>query len=147
MPEVQDKVQKTWTREDVIDLLDASPKAVAKAIIQLYARQTADEQVTKDTKERNGRGFNSNDAPFLSDIAVKLPRYNNHMTPRQLAAARKMLRKYARQLLEIIEENGGVVDFGKARKSESAKSSEDDETPMLPLSPSSQSPTSIDGLF
>lgn len=122
MEQTVNQQSKVWTREAVVALLLSSKAAVVRAIKQLHARQTADEQQTRTTKERNGRGFNANDAPFLSDIAKKLPRYNDNMTPRQLAKARRMLPKYARQLLEIIQENGGVVDFGKPRNSEIAVS-------------------------
>jgi hypothetical protein len=100
---------RVWTKEDVLELLNAEgekgKRAVAKAIIALYARQTADEQSTKLTSVSNGRGFNKIDAPFLTDIAKKLPLYSMNLTPRQLTTARKMLRKYGRQLAEIANEN------------------------------------------
>ena len=107
---------KIWTRDDIVALLETSNKAVVRAIKQLYARQTSDEQSTKTTRVANGRGFNAKDAPFLSDIARKLPRYNDQMTPKQTAVARKMLKKYWRQLLEVIEENGGQVSYSASKR-------------------------------
>jgi len=68
---------------------------------QHAALQTADEQSGEHTNVHNKVGFNQVDAPFLTSIAKALPRYDNHMTPRQLAAARKMLVKYWRQLVGI----------------------------------------------
>lgn len=108
--------QKVWTKELVQELISTNEKALARAVLQLYNRQTAAEIASQSTREHNGRGFNSKDAPFLSDIARKLPLYGNRMTPRQIARVRPMMLKYWRQLLEIIAENGGVVDLkGRAK--------------------------------
>lgn len=106
---------RVWDKISVLALLDRSDKAVVSAIKGLFARQTADEQVNKNAIIHNARGFNKLDSPFLSDIATKLPRYNNHMTPRQTVAARKMLRKYWKQLLQMIEEKGGLVTYKIAK--------------------------------
>lgn len=106
---------KVWDRGAVLQLLDTNPTAVVRAIKTLYGRQTADEQQTGDTRHHNKRGFNGTDARFLSDLAVKLPRYNNLLTDRQLVCARKMLRKYWRQLLEEIEQKGGAVSYKETK--------------------------------
>ena len=121
---VTEKPAKVWTKDSVIDLLDRNDKAVVSAIKGLYARQTEGEKASRNAVVLNGRGFNSKDAPFLSDIAKKLPRYNDNMTIRQKAASRKMLRKYWRQLLEMIEEKGGVVSY-KAPKRKDAENTLD----------------------
>lgn len=92
------------TKEQIKDLLANSDKAVARAILALYARQTADERSIGVTKVSNGAGFNAHDAPFLTSIAKALPKWGNHMTERQLAKARPMLMKYAGQLLTIAQE-------------------------------------------
>ncbi len=107
---------RVWTKEDILALISTNKKAVVNAIKGLYARQTADERSDKTTRVSNGRGFNAKDARFLSDIAVKLPRYNDNMTDRQLYVARKMLRKYWRQLLEIAEEKGHKVQYPSASR-------------------------------
>lgn len=119
----QDTV-KIWTKDSVIALLNTNNKAVVKAIKGLNARQTAEERSERTAKITNGRGFNKRDAAFLCDIAAKLPRYNDNMTPRQLYVARIKLRKYWRQLLEMIEENGGQVAFPKGTKSASKPATE-----------------------
>lgn len=113
---------KVWRKDDVLALLDTSDRAVVNAVKGLYARQTEIEQTDKTTRIANGRGFNAKDAPFLSDIAIKLPKYSDRMTPKQLEVARKMLRKYWRQLLELIHEKGGVVEFPTSLKREIADS-------------------------
>jgi hypothetical protein len=124
---------KVWRKDDVLELLartDATgKKAVVNAIKGLYARQTEDERSDKTTRVSNGRGFNAKDARFLSDIAQKLPRYRDNMTDRQLYVARKMLRKYWRQLLEIIQEKGGVVEFPNSRTADIVAESQEDEGP------------------
>ena len=111
---------RIWRKDDVLELLtrrDATgKKAVVNAIKGLYARQTESEKADKTTRCSNGRGFNAKDARFLSSIAQALPRYHDNMTDRQLYVARKMLRKYWRQLLEIIEEKGGKVEYPKVSK-------------------------------
>ena len=100
---------KVWTRDGVLDLLARSDTAVVRALQTLYARQTADERQDKATRVRNGRGFNARDAAVLTDIAQKLPRYDNRMTERQLALVRGRIVKYAGQLLDEIEAKGGLV--------------------------------------
>jgi len=102
-------MRKVWDKQAVIELLERNNVAVVRAILALYERQTEDEKAAKETKQHNGRGFNSIDANFLSDIAVKLPKYDYKMTERQLKTARKMLRKYAGQLVQIIQEKAGAT--------------------------------------
>lgn len=104
-----------WDKARVQNLIATNKGAVVRAIKVLYARQTADEQSIGETRVQNGRGFNSRDANFLTSIAKALPRYNDNMTDKQLRAARKMLPKYWRQLLEEIEEKGGQVNYGVKR--------------------------------
>lgn len=98
-----------WDRDAIFDLLDNNDKAVARAILALYKRQTAAEQSVGNTQEHNSVGFTAFDAPFLSSLAESLPKYNNKLTIRQLAKARPMMKKYWKQLLDIAEENGATV--------------------------------------
>jgi hypothetical protein len=118
---MQPKEERIWTRESLIKLLETSNLGCGKALYGLFQRQTAAEQAQNQTVEHNGRGFNGKDAEWLSDIAKKLPRYDYRMTPRQHKAVARALKKYCRQLLEIIEERGGKVDWEKGRKSAKAK--------------------------
>jgi hypothetical protein len=99
-----------WTKESIQQLIKTNDAAVSKAILALYARQTAAERSSEHTQVENGIGFNRIDAPFLTSIAKALPRWNNHMTPRQIAKARPMLLKYWRQLLEIAGERGAQIE-------------------------------------
>lgn len=95
-------MSKTWDKESLLALLAKSDQAVVKALITIYNNQTASEQSAQQTHLRNNVGFNSRDAKTLTDIAQRLPRYNNHMTPRQIALVRGRIRKYWRQLLDAI---------------------------------------------
>ena len=111
---------KIWNKEEVHSLLDRNDTAVIQALRQIFARQTSSEQASKTTKERNGVGFTAYDAKVLTDIASRLPYYNNKMTARQVAYVRKRIKHYWRQLLEIIEASGGKVSYAVSRKSEIA---------------------------
>ena len=53
---------KTWKREEINALLEKSDRAVERAMIVLFERQTADEQQQADTNHQNNRGFASCDA-------------------------------------------------------------------------------------
>lgn len=119
---------RVWTRESVLDLLENNDRAVVSALKVLYSRQTTDEQQIGATKESNGRGFNARDAAVLTDIAQKLPRYNDRMTHRQILLVRGRLRKYVGQLLEEIELKGGMVDKRVQSKPKLQQSVTDDES-------------------
>lgn len=87
------------TIETIKALLDSNDKAVMRALVVLYNRQTADEQQSHVTSHLNGRGFNGYDANFGTDLAKQVMA-GRGLSVRQLAAARKMCKKYARQLVE-----------------------------------------------
>jgi hypothetical protein len=93
------------TTESIRVLLANNPKAVYRALVVLYERQTEDEKSDETTKHDNGRGFNYRDAKFGSDLAQKClrpdPRYPCPLSVNQLGAARRMLHKYAGQLARI----------------------------------------------
>jgi hypothetical protein len=94
--------EPVWNKESIQALLLKSPEACARALTLLLARQTASEQVSQETRELNNRGFTAFDAPVLTDIAKRLPRYNNHLTPNQFNMVKHRLKKYWRQILEEI---------------------------------------------
>lgn len=120
----QQTAEKVWDKAAIQALLDRNDDAVAKAVLTIFARQTAAEQASRQTIEHNGVGFSGTDAEFLSDIAKKLPLYNNRMTPRQIAKVRPKMKKYWRQLLQEVETKGGKVCYkvAKSTKGEIANS-------------------------
>lgn len=90
------------TKQEILHLLDTRADAVERALQVLYGFQTAGEQSADATVEANGQGFNMMDAPFLSDLARQVIRSSRprgqRLSPKQLAVARKRVRKYAGQL-------------------------------------------------
>jgi type IV secretory pathway component VirB8 len=92
---------KKWTEQSIIELLNSSDKAVTRAVIAIYKRQTEDEKVTHDTKHTNGIGFNSADARLLSYCAQYAQKNNCDLSGKYLTTARKRIVKYRKQLLQI----------------------------------------------
>lgn len=80
-------------------LLSTNDRAVEKAIVVLYNRQTVDEQMAKDTRHKNGRGFSAGDARKGSYMA-KYVLDGNHLSGKWLMDARAMAFKYIGQLVE-----------------------------------------------
>lgn len=97
-----------FTKEFFADLFERNPKAIDRALVVLFQRQTADEQSTSTTRHINERGFAQNDAFFLSELAKKVKRYGS-LSPAQRQCAlvsrrgKPRLVKYWRQLAEEAE--------------------------------------------
>jgi hypothetical protein len=106
-------MEKVWTKRSVQDLLATNDKAVCKALVHLFNRQTDSEQAIENTKYRNDVGFTAADAPRLTSIA-KFYLSRKFLSPKQVALVRKRILKYWKQLLQEIAKNGGQVDY-KAR--------------------------------
>jgi hypothetical protein len=80
-------------------LLSINDRVVERAMIVLYARQTTDEKSSKETRHKNGRGFNSGDAKKGTCMAEYVLN-GNHLTGQWLMDARAMCFKYLKQLVE-----------------------------------------------
>jgi hypothetical protein len=97
-----------FTPEMVRERIATSPLSCEKAILALYAKQTADEQVTQTTNHNNNKGFTGADAFILSAFAQWIVKCNkpagSKLSEKQLMIARKKLPKYAGQLLKIYKE-------------------------------------------
>lgn len=74
-----------------------------KALLRIFEFQTANEQASETTNEDNGVGFTGCDAEILSSFAKQLNKGRN-MSPKQMAIIYKKMPKYARQLMNIAEE-------------------------------------------
>lgn len=112
---------KIWTAAELVAMFDDMSVLknrifTERALLKLYARQTADEQELGLTSHQNGMGFNGPDAQYLTWAAEwvmgsRKPegyRLNVMAGPkgtadRHYAKVAKKLRKYTRQLLEEIE--------------------------------------------
>ncbi len=99
---------KVWDRTAIETLLAQNDEAVGRALMVVYANQTADEKSSLTTRHVNGKGFTSHDAAWLTDIAVKWQRWRRWASPKQCNAVRRAIGKYHRQLLQhLIDAKGG----------------------------------------
>jgi len=92
-----------WTAEAVAALLDRDQLAVERAVVAIFHRQTADEQAAETTKHRNGRGFAACHASRGSYYARWIMAGRRLSGP-HIQHARRMMKHYAGQLLEVIHE-------------------------------------------
>ena len=91
--------KKVWTKEEIVRLIKTSDKMVYRSLEKLYARQTDEEQASRETISNNGLGFNGPDAHQLTQMVI-LYRKAGYLGPRLLGIARARLPKYWAQLLE-----------------------------------------------
>ena|SRR5579875_1441139 len=89
-----------WTEQQIVTLLDTNDRAVERAIVAIYERQTADEQATEHTRHDNSVGFRQNHAKRMSYYA-RLIKSGRHLYPRQLELSRTWMKMYRRQLADI----------------------------------------------
>lgn len=85
-------------------LLINNDRAVERALLAIFARQTQSEQSSGTTNESNGVGLSACDAP-LATYWVKWLRSGRHLSGKHLDKARVMMRKYVRQLADIASDN------------------------------------------
>jgi len=97
---LMDNPKKVWTEEEIKNLIQTNDKVLYGALKKLYVQQTANEQVSSETKERNGKGFNSVDAHFLTSVTQFYLR-TGYLTAKQKFYARKKLIKYNKQLTRL----------------------------------------------
>jgi hypothetical protein len=102
-------IATAWNRESITALLARNDRAVERALVVLFDRQTADEQASDVTSHQNGIGFSGLDAEIFSSFAKQIQQ-GRTLSPKQLAIARKAdkngnqrIARYWRQLLEAIE--------------------------------------------
>lgn len=101
------ELERVYTKDGIKALLTANDKAVERAVLAIYARQTASEQATDQTSEHNGIGFNGIDAELLSSFAKQLQQ-GRTLSAKQMEYARKKITKYAGQLAQIANEKAAV---------------------------------------
>lgn len=106
------------TKDSIVALLKTRDLAVAKALVALNERQTADEQRQEDTKYLNGQGFRPCHARMGSSMA-KFFLQHGYLSPKQVAYWRKPMRCgnmrigiYAGQLLEVAKAKAPKQDVG-----------------------------------
>lgn len=95
---------RVWDKKAIQDLLERSDKAVERAILAIYARQTEDEK-RGGTKHQNGVGFGAFDGVVFSKMAEEI-KFHGSLGGRRCDSARYLgIKKYWRQLVEIANEN------------------------------------------
>lgn len=92
--------EKVWTLPEVKDLLGRNDEMVKRSLVQIYNKQTELEQARYETREKNNVGFNGVDAEFGTAMALRV-KEGKFMSPKMIAASRKMMMKYANQLVKI----------------------------------------------
>lgn len=100
--------QQAAIKATIQELLATSDRAVERALIRIYERQTADEQSSEGTHHNNAKGFTGLDAPFLTRAAKGCLKYG-HLTERQMPYVRTKMLKYWAQLAEVAATNGRPV--------------------------------------
>lgn len=100
-------------KEYIVNLLRTNDKAIARALVVLTERQTADEQVGETTRHLNGRGFRPCHARMGTSMA-KFYHRNGYLSPKQVSYWRNPQRDgkmrieiYAGQLLDIALRKAG----------------------------------------
>lgn len=96
-----------WTPEAIEALLTRQPRAVERAIVALYQRQTAAERAEGVTAERNGVGFDGSDAYTFSFVAERLAE-GTHLRAETLERYLPRVLKYCNQLAQIANEALGI---------------------------------------
>lgn len=102
-------METKWDENRIWHLLNNNDRAVDRAMVALYNRQTASERVAETTHESNGRGFNYYDAKPGSYYA-KWVLAGNHLSGRHLVNARRLAIKYRRQLAEEANEREAAAN-------------------------------------
>jgi hypothetical protein len=92
--------QKTWTRTEIETHINTNDRAVERAMVAIWERQTADEQETQGTRHHNGRGFAAWSARSGTYYANWV-RSGRHLTGKHLAKARKIALHHAGQLTDF----------------------------------------------
>lgn len=101
--EAIDDKGRIWDKERIQNLLLSNNEAVYQALLKIYDRQTSDEQDAQDTRDWNAMGFTGFDGKILSSFTESYKKYGR-LTDKQMAIARNKMKKYWKQLLEVIRE-------------------------------------------
>lgn len=85
-----------------------------RALLLIYSKQTITEQNSSKTIEHNCKGFTVLDAEILTGIATFYKK-NNFLTPKQDQIVKRLIPKYARQILDSSIERGLIVQVSPRR--------------------------------
>lgn len=88
------------TKDSIRALIASNDRAVERAMIVLFDRQTQDEKQVEATRHHNNRGFNHGDAKKGTYYA-RWVLSGRKLTGHHLDRARRMAHRYAGQLAEV----------------------------------------------
>ena len=91
---------KTWTRTEIEEMINGNDRAVERAMVAIWERQTADEQATQTTNHHNGRGF-CGWAARSGTYYAEWVRGGRRLTGKHLVKARKIALPHAGQLTDF----------------------------------------------
>lgn len=91
---------KTWTRNEIENLLNSNDLAVERGIVRLFELQTSDEQESETTNHHNNVGF-CGWAARNGTYYAKWVKSGRKLTGNHLAKARKIALHHAGQLVNI----------------------------------------------
>ena len=100
----------TWTPDTIRELLDRSQKAVERAVVAIYRRQTEDEQASQETRWHNRVGFAACHA-HLGSYYAKWILSGRHLSGLHVERARRMVRHYAGQLHQIAAHTPEIKEY------------------------------------
>ena len=98
---------KVWTRAEIESLIIANDRAVERAMVSIWERQTATEQVGATVVKNNGKGFAGWSA-YSGTYYADWVRSGRHLSGKHLVKARKIAMYHAGQLTAIA--NGAFAE-------------------------------------
>ncbi len=109
------------TGTDIVEMLRTNDRAVCRALVVLYERQTEDEKTSEHTRHDNGRGFRPCHARMGTSMA-KFYLSRGFLTQKQIAYWRKEGKEgmriaiYWRQLLDEAHKKAAEKLLGEAAR-------------------------------
>ena len=97
---MSNEAKKVWIRGEIEDMLRSNDRAVERAMVAIWERQTMDEKVTQDVKHSNNRGFSHWSARSGTYFAEWV-RKGGRLTGKHLDKARKIALHHAGQLTDF----------------------------------------------
>lgn len=97
----------SYTAEAIKTLLLSNNRAVERALVALYHRQTSSEQASEQTIDHNGRGFTAGDAEYMTAWAKQV------LAGRQLGMGQV---KYLRTGRRIMKYAGQLADIANSKQ-------------------------------
>ena len=92
--------QKTWTRTEIETLINTNDRAVERAMVAIWERQTRDEQAVETTRHHNGIGFSGWTAKSGTYFANWV-QSGRTLSGKHLVKARKIALYHAGQLTDF----------------------------------------------